>query len=186
MLPGALLFGAGLTLMVAPLTSTVMAAPDQRHVGSASGVNNAVARTAQLLAVAVLPLVAGISGEDYADADAFTSGWATAARVAAGLLLAGGVYAWLFLRDDVLDEDDDEGRTTPAATTALPTCRPACTGVNGWRAGRPEPCPALGWVAKGVKRSRLRSRSVGSGPSSPAVVSLIRPPGSIRRQSEVA
>ena len=54
-----LLFGAGLALMVAPLTATVLDSAEDRHAGIASGVNNAVARTAGLLAVAVIPVAAG-------------------------------------------------------------------------------------------------------------------------------
>ncbi len=61
-LPAVVVFGAGLALTVAPLTATVLAAADERHAGVASGVNNAVARAASLLAVAVLPAVAGLTG----------------------------------------------------------------------------------------------------------------------------
>jgi EmrB/QacA subfamily drug resistance transporter len=56
-LPGAFLFGAGLVTFVAPLTATVMGSVDADHVSIASGVNNAVARTANLAAVAVIPSV---------------------------------------------------------------------------------------------------------------------------------
>ncbi|MFC6259229.1 MFS transporter, partial [Kocuria oceani] len=48
-------FGAGLTLIVTPLTATVLAALPEEQAGLASGVNNAVARTGGLLAVAALP-----------------------------------------------------------------------------------------------------------------------------------
>ena len=58
-LPGVVLFGLGLATTVAPLTTTVLAAAPDRHAGLASGVNNAVARTAGLLAVAVVPVAAG-------------------------------------------------------------------------------------------------------------------------------
>ena len=45
-LPALIVFGIGLTLVVAPVTATVLAAADSRHSGIASGINNAVARVA--------------------------------------------------------------------------------------------------------------------------------------------
>lgn len=56
-LPGTLLFGLGLAMTVAPLTATVLQAADRRHAGIASGVNNAIARVAALLAIAVVGAV---------------------------------------------------------------------------------------------------------------------------------
>ena len=60
-LPGIVVFGLGLALTVAPLTATALGAVDDHHAGVASGVNNAVARTGQLLAVASIPLIAGFA-----------------------------------------------------------------------------------------------------------------------------
>ena len=60
--PAAIVLGAGLALTVAPLTATVLAAVDDDHAGVASAVNNAVARIAGLLAIAVLPAAAGFAG----------------------------------------------------------------------------------------------------------------------------
>jgi EmrB/QacA subfamily drug resistance transporter len=60
-LPGAIVFGAGLTIIVAPLTATVMGSVSPDRVSIASGVNNAVARTANLASVAVIPAVSGLS-----------------------------------------------------------------------------------------------------------------------------
>ncbi|AOS61293.1 MFS transporter [Actinoalloteichus hymeniacidonis] len=98
-LPAVIVFGLGLSLIVAPLTATVLAAAETRHAGVASGVNNAIARAAQLLAVAVLPVIAGISGDDYQNADAFTSGFRIAMLVCAGILVLGAVVAMLMIRD---------------------------------------------------------------------------------------
>jgi EmrB/QacA subfamily drug resistance transporter len=100
-LPAVTVFGVGLGLTVAPLTATVLGAAADRYAGVASGVNTAVARTAQLLAVAVLPVVAGITGADYTDPDLLTAGFRTAMLVCAALLALGGLLSFATIRDDV-------------------------------------------------------------------------------------
>ena len=103
MLPGAILFGLGISAVVAPLTATVLARPtSERQAGIASGVNNAVARTAQLLAVAGLPMLVGLSGADYLAPAVFVGGFRDAMYVCAGLLLAGSVLSLALVSDHVL------------------------------------------------------------------------------------
>ena len=101
-LPSMIVFGLGLACTVAPITATAMAAADARHSGLASGVNNAVSRTAQLVAVAALPLAAGISGSDYQDPVALADGFHIAMLITAAAAAAGGVLAWATISDDVL------------------------------------------------------------------------------------
>ena len=98
-LPGVLVFGLGLATTVAPLTATVLGAVEDRRSGLASGVNNAVARTASLLAIAVLPVAAGIDGTDYADPERFAEGFRAAMVLTAGLLALGGLLAAATVRD---------------------------------------------------------------------------------------
>jgi len=97
-LPAMLVFGAGLTLTVAPLTATVLGTAPDRYAGSASGVNNAIARAAGLLAVAVVPGLAGISGADYTDPLVFDTGFRTAMAIGAGLLVTAAVLAFVVVR----------------------------------------------------------------------------------------
>lgn len=95
-LPGVLVFGLGLSALVAPLTGAVLGAVPPGESGIASGVNNAVARTAQLLAVAALPGLAGISGS-IQDAAAIDHGFTVAMLICAALLLIGAVLAAVLL-----------------------------------------------------------------------------------------
>ena len=93
--PGLTVFGLGLALLVAPLTATVLAAAPDEVAGTASGINNAVARAGSLLAVAALPMAVGLAGDDYRDPALFDAAYATAMTACAVLLVLGGAISWL-------------------------------------------------------------------------------------------
>jgi MFS family permease len=112
-LPGVIVYGLGLTLTVAPLTATVLAAAEARHAGIASGINNAVSRSAGLLAIAVIPGLAGLTGNAYRDPAIFARGFRIAMLIAAALAAAGGALAWLLIRNEVA------GRAHPCPAARL-------------------------------------------------------------------
>jgi EmrB/QacA subfamily drug resistance transporter len=101
-LPPAILFGLGLSFVVAPLTATVLATAEVRRAGIASGVNNAVARAGQLLAVAGLPLLVGLAGTDYETPALFSQGFRLAMYVCAGGLALASALTLVTIRDDAL------------------------------------------------------------------------------------
>src|SRR3979409_2042758 len=96
-LPALIVFGLGIALTVAPLTATVMGSVEERHAGVASAGNKAVARAAGLITVAVLPSLAGLTGDAYLDPQIFSAGFHRAALLSAGLTALGGVLGWLML-----------------------------------------------------------------------------------------
>src|SRR5438067_1353681 len=98
-LPAALVFGLGVAIMVAPLTATALSSAPADHAGVASAVNNDVARAAALIAVAVLPALAGITGDSYLHPAELGHGFKTAAVMAAAFCAAGGVLAALTIRN---------------------------------------------------------------------------------------
>jgi Na+/melibiose symporter-like transporter len=112
-LPAMIVFGLSLTLVVAPVTATVMAAAEERHSGIASGINTAVSRLAGLIAVAVLPLVSGLTGERFYDPAAMTHGFHVAMLACAALAVAGGLLAWLTISSEVLESEPAPGGDLP-------------------------------------------------------------------------
>lgn len=98
LLPGILLFGLGLSITVAPLTSAILGAIESKRAGIASAVNNAVARIAGLVTVAALALVTGLS----LDLDGFHRG----VVFIAVLLVTGGFVSWLGIRNPSSAKND--------------------------------------------------------------------------------
>jgi EmrB/QacA subfamily drug resistance transporter len=94
-LPGVLVFGLGLSITVAPLTSSVLAGLDEAHVGAGSGANNAISRVAGLITVAVLPSLAGVQSSGTGD---LGPGFDRAMLISAALCVIGGLIALLTVR----------------------------------------------------------------------------------------
>lgn len=90
-------FGLGLTAIVAPVTSAALGSVPDSQAGAASGVNNAVARTGSLLAVAGIPGLAGLTGEALNRPSLLDAGYSTAMFIAAGLVGGSAVLAWFLL-----------------------------------------------------------------------------------------
>ena len=113
-LPAVLVFGFGLAINVAPLTSTAMSAVPADHAGIASAVNNDVARAAGLIAVAVLPVAAGITGDSYLHPAALSHGFRNALIISAVACAAGGLLAAATIRNPPRDRTRPEEPERPA------------------------------------------------------------------------
>jgi EmrB/QacA subfamily drug resistance transporter len=128
--PAVMVFSIGLAVTVAPLTATAMGAAPAQHSGVASAINNVVARAASLLAVAVLPLLAGLTGAAALDPGTLATGFRTAMIISGVLSAAGGLLAALTIRNPA---------RTPAAVAAAEHEEPTWNcGVCG-----PPPNPTL-------------------------------------------
>ncbi|TIC87596.1 MFS transporter [Nocardioides sp. GY 10113] len=92
-LPAVAVLGLGLATLVAPLTATALSAAPAEHAGLASGLNNALARTAALLAIAAVPVAAGLTGDVFDDPAGFDQGFGTAMVVCAALFALGALLA---------------------------------------------------------------------------------------------
>ena len=115
-LPGVVVLSLGLAITVSPLTAAVLAAVDDHHAGVGSAINNAAARIASLLAIAVVPAVVGLS-------DDFGAGYRRALVLSGVLAAVGGLIAFATIRT-----------ATPVAPTISlpvgPPCHEPCVKVE--------------------------------------------------------
>lgn len=142
-LPGVVAMGLGLASTVAPLTATALGALPDRQAGMASAINNDVARVGGLLAVAVLPAIAGLSGGAYLHAVALSGGFQTAVYVAAAWCLAAAAASVLGLGPRAA------GVGTPAAVSREPASCPLDAPVL-----QSEPAPAPAAVGRPLGQAR--------------------------------
>lgn len=118
--PATTLMGAGMALLVAPISTAVMGSVDDAHTGSASGINNALARMAGLFSVAAMGSLAavvygavggpdtfGATGTDPAHVDAMNRAFAAITWASAAIAAASAAVAWLGL----------PGRPTPQTSS---------------------------------------------------------------------
>jgi len=106
--PGVVVLAFGLAVTVSPLTAAVLAAIDDHHAGVGSAINNAAARIASLLAIAVVPAAVGLS-------DDFLAGYRRALVLSGVLAAAGGLIAFVTIRT-----------AAPVAPTASVPVGPSC------------------------------------------------------------
>ncbi|MBA3289836.1 MAG: MFS transporter [Acidimicrobiia bacterium] len=137
-LPAIIVFGLGLTLTVAPLTATALASVEDHLAGVASGINNAVARTGQLLAIAAVPALAQFVPGQPVGPDDLTSGFHRVLWVGAVVLVAAAAVSWTTVGRGAPGTAEAECFHCAAGGPPPPVRQPAAVGAN-----RPPTDPTL-------------------------------------------
>jgi hypothetical protein len=131
-LPGVLVLALGLVITVAPLTVTALASAPLEHASVASAVNNDVARTGGLIAVALLPALSGLNGRSYLHPALFGAGFRSAVVIAGVAAAAGGVLGAATVRNTTAPTGPaPDGVPTGPAPDGAP-----CVGTGSARRGR--------------------------------------------------
>ena len=123
-LPSLVVFGVGLAALITPITAVVLASVSSRHSGIASAVNNAVSRLGQMIAVAALPLAAGLSGAAFENPARMAAGFPVAMTIAAGTSFAAALLAWTTISDNALSRPGAD--TEPVAKDLPPSLQRHC------------------------------------------------------------
>jgi EmrB/QacA subfamily drug resistance transporter len=139
-LPSLIVFGVGLAALITPITATVLATVDARHSGIASAVNNAVSRLGQMIAVAALPLAAGLSAANFQDPAKMAAGFPVAMTVAAGMSFAAALLAWTTISDDILSRPGADNEQV--AKELPPSLQRHCAVAGTPLAASPNPRPS--------------------------------------------
>ncbi|UWE09554.1 MFS transporter [Actinacidiphila bryophytorum] len=133
-LPAVVVQGLGMSLFVAPLTATVLASVDVDHAGIASGVNNAAARVAQLLIVAALPLLVGLSDQAYRSPDKVNAAFGSSMLICAGLCVVAALLALALVPSGALAEEGEGPAVQPECRAncgfSAPPLEPGTGGAN--------------------------------------------------------
>jgi len=123
-LPSLVVFGVGLAALITPITAVVLASVGSRHSGIASAVNNAFSRLGQMIAVAALPLAAGLSGAAFENPARMAIGFPVAMTIAAGTSFAAALLAWTTISDNALNQPAADAE--PVAEDLPPSLQRHC------------------------------------------------------------
>jgi EmrB/QacA subfamily drug resistance transporter len=165
--PAVVVFGAGLATTVAPLTATAMGSAPAERAGIASAVNNDVARVASLVAVAVIPWLAGIPGSTYLHSQALVPGFRRAVLIAAAVCAAGGVVAALGIRNPKKEpQEKPEGKRIDHRPK-LRVLQPSHCALDAPPLECGRPLPALAQTSSASGRTSSQGGAGVSGPGAP-------------------